>query len=150
MRNLSCALLLGVSACGGSTAPSVLQLELGTGGPGVFFSITNGDTVSLIHGPQGAQHIWICLRARALSGHTALVDLAATGPSGVVVSAPFYTPLDFAPVSGAPYEQLDGIRLVVPTPEDVLGKTVHLSARITNAAGVAVDARDVRVQWEGA
>jgi len=149
MRNLSCALLLGVSACGGSTATSVLQLELGTGGPGVFFSITNGDTVSLIHGPQGAQHIWICLRARALSGHTALVDLAATGPSGVVVSAPFYTPLDFAPVSGAPYEQLDGIRLVVPTPEDVLGKMVHLSARITNAAGVAVDARDVRVQWEG-
>src|SRR5258708_37882856 len=99
MRNLSCALLLGVSACGGSTAPSVLQLELGTGGPGVFFSITNGDTGSLIQGPQGAQHIWICLRARALSGHSALVDLAATGPSGAVVSAPFYTPLDFVPGS---------------------------------------------------
>src|SRR5260370_42673394 len=138
------------SACGGSIARSVRQRELGTGVPGVFFSITNGDTVSLIQGPQGAQHIWICLRARALSGHTALVDLAATGPSGTVVSAPFYTPFDFAPVSGAPYEQLDGMRLVIPTPEDVLGKTVHLSARITNAAGVAVDARDVRVQWEGA
>jgi len=149
MKIFAGAVLMGLFACGDSSAPpQSVQLELGTGNPGAFASIGNGDTVWLVHGPQGLQHIWICLRAKGLSGSAAVVDLSAADPSGNVLSAPFDSTLDFSAGGDPSSLELDGMRLVVPNPDDVLGKTVRLSARITNAAGVAADARTVIVQWE--
>jgi hypothetical protein len=48
---------------------------------------------------------------------------------GVSACGAFYAPFDFASVSSVPFEQLDGMRRVMPPLDDVPGKTVHLSGR---------------------
>lgn len=146
MKALAGALLFASWGCGGSSS-SPLEIELGTGRPGVFRQIQDDDTVELVRGPQGSQHIWVSLRATGLSGHRARVLLVCADGDGREVAASHDMARDFAPIPGAPYEQLDGLPLVVPNPGDVIGKSIRLSARVRNGASDAQQARTVRVQW---
>jgi hypothetical protein len=146
MKALAGAWLFASWGCGGGSSPP-LEIELGTGRPGVFTLIQDDDTVELVRGSQGSQHIWVSLRATGLSGHRARVLLVCADGDGREIAATHDVARDFAPVLGAPYEQLDGLRLVVPNPPEVIGKSIRLSARVRNGTSETEKARTVTVQW---
>lgn len=148
MKALAGAWLFASWGCGGGSNSGVpLEIELGTGRPGVFTLIQDNDTVELVRGSQGSQHIWVSLRATGLSGHRARVLLVCADGDGREIATTHDVAQDFAPVPGAPYEQLDGLRLVVSSPPDVIGKSIRLSARVRNGASETEKARTVTVQW---
>lgn len=155
-------LLLGVllaAACGTSGSGSdvdagapadaaAADLEIGTG-RGEFVPFEDGETLSLIPGSQGLQHVFVSLRSRGVGPRGVLIELGLVRDrDGARVSVPFEVRLSLSPVEGEGYAELWGLILVVEFPEEALGEELTLEARVTDGSGVeAAASRPVRVDW---
>jgi len=132
-------------------APGEPWVTIGTGGLGTYEELSDGDTAYLARGCQGGQHVWISLRAGRLDTMPALIQLRAQRERDEMdVSIPFQVRLTFEPVPEEEYDQLTGLQLVIPNPEEVLGEEVVIRARVSeNVAGgaSAEDERHVVVEW---
>lgn len=120
-------------------------LELG-GGEEQLTPIADGDEVLLHRGCQGAQHIWISLRAPTLEPALYPVTLAITHPDGAE-AVPAHT-IDFDFTAADPGAELIGVTLVVFDPLAVIGQPVDIHATVETADGeVGRDTRRVTVEW---
>lgn len=105
-------------------------VELGTGGIDVFEPIADGDTVELVHGCQGAQHVWIGVRAWGLDTQPALIALRGTRVSdGEMVSLPITVRLRFTEMDD--YDQITGLQLVIPDPDQVLDQEIEIGVQVS-------------------
>lgn len=124
-------------------------LELGVG-EGRFTSFEDGQTLDLISGCQGLQHVWIAMRGQGIDPRGTLVDLSFRRASDdVMVSQVFRVRISMQPVDGMPgvYE-LYGLTLIVPMPDDAIGQDLLLSATVTDRDDVMImDERPVRIDW---
>lgn len=125
------------------------ELEIGSGGILVFEPVSDGDTVELARGCQGGQHVWISLRARHLDTRPALITLRGTRvDDGSVISIPVTVRLTFEDREG--YDEITGLQLIIPDPENVLSGEIDISARVAEdrPGGLIVSAtRRVSVVW---
>lgn len=120
-------------------------LELG-GGEDRLTPIADGDEVLLHRGCQGAQHIWISLRAPTLAPALYPVTLAITHPDGAEAVPAHTIDFDFAPAD--PGAELVGVTLVVFDPLAVIGQPVDIHATVETPEGeVGRDTRRVTVEW---
>jgi hypothetical protein len=125
-----------------------LRLVLGTGAPGIFLDIVNGQRLLLQRGCQGSQHIYFSLRAWGVTQPRPRVSLVVVEDGASrSLSAPYSLQLPFESVGGADFVQWTGLTPVVEEPADVVGKTVKLRARIDDGTASASDERTVRVEW---
>lgn len=129
-------------------APS---LEVGTGDV-AFTSFEDGDTLELVRGAQGAQHVWVALRASGIDPRGTILNLALTRDrDGAVVSQTFHVRVSLTPVEGERYAEVTGLTLVVPDPAQALLEDLTLRATVTeqeSAGGrMATRERRVRVAW---
>ncbi len=133
------------SVDGSTTEPRV---EIGNGAD-TFVAFDDGDTLGLIHGCQGAQHIWIALRAWGLDPRGTILDLALTRDrDGLRVSQTFTVRVSLQPVAGTDYAEVTGLTLVVPEPDLAIGEDLTLSATVTAMDGrSATSERHIRTDW---
>jgi len=93
------------------------RLELGVG-EGRYNSFADGDTLDLVTGCQGSQHVWMGIRTEGLDPRGLIVDLELVRASdGEVVSQPFVVRVILDPAEDGT-DQVVGLTLVVPDPED--------------------------------
>lgn len=156
-KHLSLAIALLVSACDpGSTTPDAgppptPSLEIGTG-EGQFRAFPDGDTLDLVRGCQGSQHVWVALRAASVEPTGTIIDLSIRRASDdVVVSQIFHVRISLRPVGNDPFlfEQY-GLTAQIPDPETdmVVGQDLILSATVTDADGVEVSGeRPIQIEW---
>lgn len=150
------ALGLALVALGCSTPPArdagpsdagPVSLALGTGEQ-AFAPVAEGETLLLARGCQGLQHVWIALRATGLAPRGVHVHLSLARDDGTEVSAPFDTAITFTPDARSAAEDLSGLMLVVPTPDDALGLPLTLRAEVTDREGrSAAAAAPVTLAW---
>ncbi|MBL8678140.1 MAG: hypothetical protein JNK05_03200 [Myxococcales bacterium] len=118
-------------------------LELGTGDPGIFRSVTDGQQVLLQRGCQGAQHIFFALRGEGFSITEApRLELSVVREEdGAVVSSPYS--LRLAPmVVRDGVAEWTGLTPVIEEPRLVVGRSARMRATIEDAS------RTVRVTVE--
>ncbi|MGE0786178.1 MAG: hypothetical protein AB7S26_10850 [Sandaracinaceae bacterium] len=122
-------------------------LVLGVG-EGTFHEFGDGDTLDLVSGCQGSQHVWTAIRTRGLTRTRMLIDLSFTRVrDDVLVSAPFVVR---ASLEDGPdgYEDLAGLTLQIPIPGDAIGEDLLMRGEVTDAEmRSASDERMVRVDW---
>ncbi len=149
------ALTLAV-ACGDDDGRMMFDpsVEIGAGDIGTFDAISDGDTLFLVRGPQGGQHVWIALRATNLDTSPALIQLLVERERDMyAASIPFQVRLTFsdAVLPRAEYTQISGLALMIPDPTDVLGEDIIIHARVSeNVSGGASAESEVRVHidWD--
>lgn len=125
------------------------SLSIGTG-EGRFSSFEDNDTLDLLAGCQGAQHVWVALRATGLDPRGTIIDLSLRRASDdVVVSSAFRVRVSMDPVPGMEgHFEVYGLTAVVPEPDEALGQDLLLSVRVTDRADVEVfDERPIRIDW---
>jgi hypothetical protein len=138
---------------GGSTtpdagAPRLLSLELGTGAPGTFTPVLQGQQVLLQRGCQGAQHIFFSLRATGVVAERPRLTLSVERVSdGRVASLAYSLPLPYQRVRGNPWVEWTGLTPVIEEPSDVLNTAVRMRARIDDEGLSAEQAQEVTVRW---
>lgn len=140
-----------LAACGpshGDLDAGPPALELGTG-EASFAPLEDGETLDLVRGCQGSQHVWVALRARGIERRGPVVDLSLTRDSDDwTVSQTFTVRVTFDESSEAPYVERHGLTLVVPEPDLALGEDLTLHATVTDRNGVTIsDERPVRIEW---
>jgi hypothetical protein len=154
VKTLICCALLG--ACGTPGSPDAgvdagePRLEIGTG-EGTFSSFEEGATLELFCGTQGAQHVWIALRAQGIDPRGTILDLSLfqdADPSAPV-SQTFVNRVSLQPVPGEIYSEVYGLTVVVPEPDRAIGEDLTLRVRVTSMdeSVVLTGERDVRVDW---
>lgn len=124
-------------------------LEVGIGERS-FASFEEGDTLLLVCGGQGLQHVWIALRAWGIDPRGTIHDLSLRRDiDGEVVSQTFHVRVSMQPVEGQPYFELYGLTLVVPEPDRAIGEdlTLRVTTEPTDGSLLEVE-RDIDVQWE--
>lgn len=145
------------AACGGDGADpdaggradgAAASLEIGTGADR-FVPIEDGETLGMVRGTQGLQHVFVSLRSRGLAPRGAIVELALVrGRDGEVVSNPFEVRLSLTPVEGEGYAELWGLLLVIEFPDEALGEALTLEASVVDSDGrEATASKAVRVEW---
>jgi hypothetical protein len=159
-----CALAL--SACGSGTgnagtdgggtdqtdaATTTATLEVGTGME-AFEAFADGDTLDLVPGCQGLQHVWVALRVRGIDPSGTIINLSLVRDRDqVVVSQVFHVRVSLMSVPGQPYHEVVGLTLVVPEPDEALGEDLTLRASVTekeSSGGRVLSAeRHFRVEW---
>lgn len=135
------------AAPGDMAAPDAgdFPLELG-GGEEQLTQLADGDEVLLHRGCQGAQHIWISLRAPTLEPALYPVTLAISHPDGAE-AVPAHT-IDYDFAAADPGAELIGVTLVVFDPLAVIGQPVDIHATVETGDGeVGRDTRRVTVEW---
>ena len=143
--------LLVLMSCDPEPPPPTLDpaLTLGTG-EGRYAPFEDGDTLGLVSGCQGLQHVWVAMRGQGIDPRGTLVNVSFRRASdGEMVSQVFQVRISMQPVEGQEgvYE-LYGLTAIIPTPEDALGQDLLLSATVTDRDGVEItDERPVRVDW---
>jgi len=146
-RPLLAILLL--AGCGPGPVPGDPTLELGIG-EGRFASFEDNQTLDLVRGCQGAQHVWTALRATGLDPRGTIIDLSMRrAADDVVVSQAFVVRVSLDPVGGEDgVAEVYGLQLVVPEPDQAIGQDLFMRATVTDRAGVEVfDERPMRVDW---
>ncbi|HJL20140.1 MAG TPA: hypothetical protein RMH99_31025 [Sandaracinaceae bacterium LLY-WYZ-13_1] len=133
---------------GGPDANVDPSLELGTG-EGFFQPFEDGDTLDLVSGCQGSQHVWIALRAEGIDPRGPIIDLELVRDSdGTVVSQAFTVRVSFDAVAGTPHADVYGLTLVVPEPDQAIGEDLTVRATVTDMNEVTVmDERPIRIDW---
>lgn len=128
-----------------SVAPRV---EIGNG-QDTFVAVEDGQTLPLVHGCQGLQHVWTALRVRGLSPRGTILDLAfVRDRDGVVVSQIFTVRVSLEPVAGTDYAEVTGLTLVVPDPAQAIGEDLTLRATVTAMDGASASSeKHVRIDW---
>jgi hypothetical protein len=137
-------LALVVGACGTASETTAVdagpvaapELQLGTGKDS-FEPLAEGQTVELIHGPQGGWHIWGSLRARGLASPLTVVYAVALADTGEVLSSTTY---EIEPLAAGSWSLWAGLIGYVPEPERVAKQPVALSMQVTDARGVQLGA----------
>jgi len=126
---------------------AMAMLEMGSGGLDVFEPVAEGSTVLLEPGGQGLQHVWLGLRVSNIDAQPGLIEGSLVRLSdGHIVSLPLRVRLRF--IQERTYEELTGLRLVVPVADDIIGQEATLHARVTDPTGrTAEGERTVRVAW---
>ncbi len=153
MRALVLLLVLG---CSETSEPKVasdpdsgagIAVEIGVGREG-FIALEQGATVRLQRGCQGLQHVLVALRAVGATGERATIDLALERAADrEPVSARYASELAWETIDQDAHA-IDGMTLVVPEPDLVLGKDAVLRAHIVDELGaIGESERTVRVQW---
>ena len=154
---IATALALSFIACGppsgndagypdaGSAEPS---LEIGTG-EGLYRPFADGETLDLVTGCQGSQHVWVALRTEGLDRRGPIIDVQLVrAEDDVVVSQTFVVRITFQPVEGEIYGELVGLTVVVPEPDQAIGHDLILRATVTDMNDIEVSAeRPVRIDW---
>jgi hypothetical protein len=132
----------------GSVTGAEPRVEIGNGAD-TFVAFDDGDTLGLIHGCQGAQHVWIALRAFDLSPRGTILDLALTRDrDGLQVSQTFTVRVSLTPIDGTDYAEVTGLTLIVPDPDQAIGEDLTLRATVTAMDGAsATSVRHIRVDW---
>jgi hypothetical protein len=117
-------------------------------GEGAFQSFEDGDTLDLVSGCQGLQHVWVALRTAGIAPRGVIVDLSLTRDrDGEVVSQPFLVRVTFDVGPDGMDEQV-GLTLVVPDPEAAIGEDLTLRATVTDQDDVTLTAeRPIRIAW---
>lgn len=125
---------------------SDFAVELGVG-EAEFVPIEHGETALLQRGCQGAQHIWVSVRAPALEPGTHRLVLALDRPDdGVEVVPPYGVEYDWDQSDDG--AALYGITLVVFDPLAIVGETGDIHATIEAADGrVGRAILRVHVEW---
>jgi hypothetical protein len=149
---LALALALTLPRCPGPApeppGPPSFRLELGRGNR--FEPIIDGETIFLQQGCQGSQMTIVSLRAWELSPLATTVELALTNvATGKKLSQSYRVRLSFSPGSDpeAPAE-LDGLLLVISSPDQAVGQTVRLTATVESSSGEKVtDSRTGTMEW---
>ena len=110
--------------------------------------LTDGETVELVRGHQGLQHIVIALRFTGMDPDSTTVELALRRVrDGQLVSDRYRVRLPFEAREDGWFER-PGILLVVPEPTDALGEELHLTARIENRADQTAETEaKLRIAW---
>lgn len=156
---LCAGLGLALTGCPGKGAPDggsgdagpAADIDIGTGGIGVFEPVSDGDTMELVRGCQGSQHVWISLRARHINTRPAIIQIVAERDrDGLNTAIPFQVRLTFDQPPGADYTELSGLALVIPVPEQALDEDMTIRARVSenSPGGLMVEAeRHVRIAW---
>lgn len=124
-------------------------LEVGTG-EGMFRSIAPGDTLALVSGCQGSQHVWVGARAWGIDRRGTILDLSLTRDrDGEVVSQAFHVRISLQAVPNEPYAEVTGLTLIVPEPTEALEEDLTLRITVTDANDVELsDERAVRIAWD--
>jgi N-acetylneuraminic acid mutarotase len=105
-------------------------VEVGTGSA-EFVPLKNGDSVPIIHGPQGGTHIWGSVSVQHLTPGTVSVTYAVSSQGSTLSSTTYQ--LD---ASGDPWTWA-GFIGVVPDPMAIDGQTVTLTMTVKDARGNA-------------
>ncbi len=147
-------------ACSDDVAPpdggeGMPRIEIGTGDIGDYDVLVDGDTTYLVRGSQGGQHVWVGIRAWDINTRPALIQLLLENDAtGETVSIPFQVRLTFQDEvpPDADFDQISGLALVVPDPEDVVGQRVTIRARVSEnrTGGLMAEAavEDLFVEWD--
>ncbi len=126
-----------------------LRFEVGTGRR--FTPIEEGDTLELVSGGQGSQHVFVSMRAWDLTQLRGRVEMSLERTSdGSRVSSPYVVDLRFSAgiVPGDP-ASLEGLLLVVPDASQAVGQQVRLKASFVAESGEhGSDERTATLQWE--
>jgi hypothetical protein len=135
------------AAVDAAQAPSV---ELGTGGPGEFLPVTDGQQVLLQRGCQGSQHVFFSLRTRGIPfvepPWITLSVLREEDQRAVSSRYEVRLPLTARDDGSA---EITGLTSVIEDPRDVLGRAVVMVAVVEDATrSLRAEARRrVTVAW---
>lgn len=123
------------------------RVGLGTGEL-AFHPIEDGDTVELVRGFQGLQHIWIAFRTWNLDPERTITEVELTRDrDGLVVSPAFRVRLPFDVMPGG-YAERTGMTLVVASdPSLVIGERMTIRASCEDGRGSVEARRGVTVVW---
>jgi hypothetical protein len=125
-------------------------LEVGNGDV-AFRSFDDGDTLDLVRGTQGLQHVWIALRTWGIEPRATILSLALVRDrDDMVVSQAFYVRVSLTPVEGELYSEVTGLTLVVPSPDEALEEGLTLRASVTEAGEegeIVTSDRAIRIAW---
>lgn len=115
-------------------------LELGTGTQS-FAPLTDGQTVTIIAGPQGGFHVWAAARTRAPLDPMLLKLTVKVKLAGAELSSTDYK---VNLVKNGAYSEWYAMTALVPDPATVRGKSTVIELVATDAAGrTASDSRTV-------
>jgi hypothetical protein len=132
-----------------AAAPAVEpRLEIGTGAEG-FGTFEDGETLDIVSGCQGAQHIWVALRVWGLNPRGTILDVSlARDRDEMVVSQTFRVRVSLTAVEDADYADVWGLTLVVPEPDQAVEEDLTLRATVTAMDETSVSAsRPIRAEW---
>lgn len=141
------ALAVGCDGTSNDDAGPGPTLELGTG-EGRYSTFEDGETLDLVTGCQGAQHVWIALRTTGLERRGVIIDTALRRVrDDVEVSTPLIVRVTLDDAGGE-IGEIAGLTLVVPEPDEALEEDLRLSATVTDQDDLsASDVRPVRIAW---
>ncbi len=129
--------------------PGDPSLELGNG-EGRFTSFVDNDTLDLVRGCQGAQHVWVALRANDIDNRGTIIDLSIRrAADDVTVSQAFVVRVSMDPIPDMEgHYEVYGLQSVVPMPDEAIGQDLFLTAEVTDRDGVVIfDERPIRIDW---
>lgn len=116
-------------------------------GEGRYASFEDGDTLDLVTGCQGSQHVWIAVQATGLDPRGVIVDLNLVRERDeVMVSQPYVVRLTLGVLDGVG-EQV-GLTLIVPEPDEAIGEDLRLITTLTDRDDVSITVeRPIRIEW---
>ncbi len=125
-----------------------VSLEVGTGSRG-FEPVEDGGLMLLARGCQGAQHVWVSLRAHGVAPERALLDISLRRlRDDEPLSTPFRIFRSLERAGESDMSEVTGLALVVGEPDAVLDESVVLEVAIYDRLGLEVrSAREVTVEW---
>lgn len=124
-------------------------LEVGTGAV-AFVPFADGDTLALVRGAQGLQHVWIALRTWGIEPRGTLLSLALVRDRDRKAVSELHVRVSLTPVEGELYSEIDGLTLVIADPEAALDEPLTLRAGVTEAGdgeATVTSERHLRVAW---
>lgn len=124
------------------------RLTLGAG-EGRFSEFADNDTLPLVSGCQGSQHVWVALRAEGIERTGTIIELELIRTRDMTpVSQTFRVRISFRDV-GASFVELTGLTLIVEDPDEALGEELLMRATITDRNDVELtDERPIRIEFD--
>jgi len=133
------------------TPPPDVDPELTLGvGEGAYRDFEDHETLDLVTGCQGSQHVWVAMRAQGIDRRGTLIDVSIRRASDdVVVSQTFRVRISMQPVEGSETEyELYGLTVQVPEPDEAIGEDLILTATVTDQDDIEItDERPIRIDW---
>jgi len=121
------------------------EVTLGSS-PDAFIPLSDGDTVTLHRGCQGAQHVWVGLSVEGLSAEPISFELSLRD-SAQVLTRLYLEGEPWSQPSDDTFDQV-GLTLVVFDAEEAIGRPLILGAEVRSADGqVGYGWREVTVAW---
>lgn len=133
----------------GGVGSTDARMAVGTGRDG-WEPFEDGQTLELVAGCQGAQHVWTSVRAWGIDPRGTILDLSLTRDSdGMVMSQTFHVRVSLQPVAGTDYAEVAGLTLIVPEPDIAIGEALTMRASVTTNDGsiTLTDERPIRIEW---